>query len=187
LVLASGLLGISLSVLILGASRGQATNAGLPGSNAADFSLRDSSGKIHGLAEYRRSPLVLIVAQHDGRSTAVADRELKQVHQTFANDTDVKVLGIQVADDAGLLTASVNTPGILETRCPQLPLLKDIDGSTARAYRVMDAPTAFVIDEAGVIRARVPLDHDGAAVSVAGTVSSLRPVKSDVLGLTTTH
>lgn len=187
LILAGGLLGASLSVLILGASRGRATDAGLPGSAAAAFTLRDAAGTPQSLAQWQNRPLVLIVAQHDGIDSAKNARELVQVVETFSNDSQVKIVGVQVSSDPGLLAASVHTPGILQIRCPQLPILHDPDGSVARAYRVMDAPVAFVIDEKGLIRARVTLDHDGAAVAVAGTVSSLRPVNADVAGMTTVH
>lgn len=183
LIVAGGLFGVSLSVLILGASRGQATDAGLPGSAATPFSLRDNAGAAHGLADFKNQPVVLVVAQHDNKDFSKSADEINQVVDTFAKDADVKVVGVQVAADAGLLAASAHTPGSLETRCPQLSVLQDADGSVARAYRVMDTPTAFVIDSGGVIRARVGLDHDGAAVSIAGTVSSLRPMKPGDIGL----
>ena len=175
LILAGGLLGLSLTVLVMGAGRGRATNAGLPGSAAAEFSLRDSTGTAHRLGEFRSKSLVLIVARRDAADFAKTAAEINQIRDTFAKDDAVRVVGLQYTADTGLLSATDSLPGVLDSHCPGLLTLQDADATVASAYRAADRPTAFVVDPTGVIRARVPLDHEGAAVAVAGTVSSLRP------------
>lgn len=174
LLMAAGLFGVSLSVLILGASRGQSKNAGLPESPAAEFALRDTAGTAHRLSEWRDKPVVLIVTPKRTANFKKSAAEVNQIRDTFAKDESVQIVGVQVSTDAGMFDKTDTLPGVLETQCPGMLILQDTGGSVSAAYRTPDGPTAFVIDAKGVIRARVPLDHDAAAVTIAGSVSSLR-------------
>ncbi|MGC4031034.1 MAG: redoxin domain-containing protein [Tepidisphaeraceae bacterium] len=177
LLMAAGLFGVSLSVLILGASRGQSKNAGLPDSPAAEFALRDTAGVAHRLSDWRDKPVVLIVAPKQAADFAKSAGEVNQIRDTFARDDSIQIVGVQVTNDSGLFAGADNLPGVLETKCPGMMVLQDTGANISASYRTPDAPTAFVIDGKGVIRARVALDHEGAAVTIAGTVSSLRPVQ----------
>ena len=183
LLLAGGLFGISLSVLILGASRGQATDAGLPGSIAASFTLKDSSGAAVAVGPETSRAVVLIVAREDAALFAKPAEAVRQIRQTFARDGGVRVVGVQIAAETGLLDTASHAAGSLRSACPELATGTDLDGNVARAYRVTEVPTAFVIDDKGIVRGRFPLDHDGAAVAVAETLSSVRPAKTDFTGL----
>lgn len=175
LVLAGGLFGLSLSVLILGASRGQAKNAGLIGSEAAALTLPDSSNKPTALIGTDARPMVLLVARKDLPAGATLTSEIRQIADAFTKDSAVRAVGVQVPTDTGLLDDRTPRPGVFETTAPGLQTLTDTDGTVARAYRVGDGPTAFVIDEKHVIRGRFPLDRDGTALAVAETVAALRP------------
>lgn len=183
LILAGGLFGLSLSVLILGASRGQATDAGLAGSAATPFTLRDVTGTSVQVGPDAAKTLVLIVAREDAGNFAKPSAEVRQIQQTFASDPIIRVVGVQVSTDTGLLDIASHTAGALRTACPELATLADPDGTVARAYRVTESPTAFVIDDKGVVRGRFPLDRDGAALAIAETVSSVRPIKTGMTGM----
>jgi cytochrome oxidase Cu insertion factor (SCO1/SenC/PrrC family) len=182
LILAGGLFGLSLSVLIMGASRSQATDAGLPGSSATPFTLKDDQGHAFPIAHEKDKPTVLIVAR-DTTPAAQLSEAVRQIHQTFAGDAGVHVYGVQISSETGLLDTGTKTTGTLRAACPELTTVDDVDGALARAYRVTDAPTVFVIDTAGVLRGLFSLNGDGTAVTVAATVSALRPAKTDFIGL----
>lgn len=182
LILAGGLFGLSLSVLIMGASRGQATDAGLPGSTATPFTLKDDQGRSVAIAPDADKPTVLIVARDNDNLGQLGDA-VRQIQQTFADDAGVHVYGVQISSETGLLDASNKSVGALRTACPQLTTVDDVDGAMARAYRVTDTPTVFVVDTKGILRGRFPLSNDGAAVTVAASVSAARPAKSDFIAM----
>ena len=174
LLLAGGLFGLSLSVLILGASRGQAKDAGLTGSDAVSITLPDASNKPVDLIGSAK-PVVLLVARKDLKPSAILTNEVRQIAEAFTGNAAVRAVAVQMPTDTGLLDDRTPRPGVFETTASGLSILTDTDGAVARAYRVSDGPTAFVIDEKHVIRGRFPLDRDGTAVAVAETVAALKP------------
>ena len=181
LILASGLLGLSLSVLILGASRGQAQNAGLTGSDAAALTLPDSSNKPTALLGDDTRSLVLLVARKDLPVGGTLATEIRQIAGAFTKGSAVRFVAVQVPTDTGLLDDRTPRPGVFDTTAPGLPTLTDTDGAVARAYRVGDGPVVFVIDDKHVIRGRFPLDRDGTALAVAETVAALRPIDAPTM------
>ena len=173
--LAAALFAVSVCLLILGASRNTVTDAGLVGSTAGKFELKDSDGQVVGLNDARGKVRVLIISRIDSPLLAKAADRIRRLCDTFANDPNVRVLGIQFDPSAGMLDAASAPHGVMDPHCPNLPTLFDTDGAVARAYRVTDVPTLFVIDEDGVIRSREPLDSDGPSITTTETIASLRP------------
>ena len=174
LVLVAGILSISLTVLVLGASRPTISDSGLVGSIAPVFTLRDGSGGWVNLKECRDRVVVMIVGP---AHSPVLDRQGKQVEQlidTFSNDTDIQFLGVAFDPQAGMLAPTSPDATMIGTALASLHTLRDVDGSVARAYRVVSTPVLFIIDTTGVIRARLPLDGDGAIVAASETITSLR-------------
>jgi len=175
LVLVAGILSISLTVLILGASRPKVSTSGLVGSQAPVFALRDTTDEWVKLKDLRSKTVVLIAAQSQMAGLGKQTKQVQQLVDTFGHDSDVKFIGLQFDPQAGLLTKK-NEAGVIETNLPSLQVAEDIDGSVAQAYRVGATPVLFVIDGSGIIRARLPLDSDGATIVASETITSLREV-----------
>jgi len=173
LVLVAGILSVSLTVLILGASRPKVNTTGLSGSPAPMFSLRDTGGDWVKLKALKGKTVVLIAAESQLTGLGKQTREVQQLFDTFGHDPEIKFLGLQFDPRVGLLSAK-NEAGVLETTLPGLQIAKDVDGSVALAYRVGVTPVLFVIDPGGVIRARLPLDNDGATIVASEAITSLR-------------
>lgn len=165
-------------VLILGASRNTVNHAGLPGSLAPTFSLRDSGGAWYGPKDSAGKITLVLITPADARGDALQPRQLQQVNDVYNADAEVTMLGIQFfADDmmnGGQTDASKLTNAALLQLCPGLRVLNDFDRTVTNAFRVVDKqPTFFVIDNAGIIRGRIPLS-DSAAIAVTETISSLK-------------
>jgi peroxiredoxin len=174
LCLVAALLLACVVVLALGASRSTVNNAGLPGSLAPPFTLRDSGGEWWALKDNVGKITVILFAPAS-EAAAVSPRQLEQVCAVYKADELVSMLGVQYSDDSSIQSVEqMAREGRLAAICPELRLLNDIDRSVARAFRVIDStPTFFVIDEHGTIRGRIPL-NDSAAIAVSETINSLK-------------
>lgn len=173
LILVAGILSVSLTVLILGASRPTVSDSGLVGSPAPVFALKDNAGKWVNLRDCRQKVMVLIIAPAQSAALGRQGKQVGQLVDTFAKDQDVQFLGVEFDPSVGLLGQS-KAVGAIETALPGVQAVRDVDNSVALAYRVGTTPVLFVIDPAGVIRARLPLDTDGATVAASETITSLR-------------
>ena len=54
-------------------------------------------------------------------------------------------------------------------------MLTDADGAVARAFRVNGPPVVIIVDDKGIIRGRVALGGEDAALVASEVISSLRP------------
>ncbi|MGN6503999.1 MAG: peroxiredoxin family protein [Tepidisphaeraceae bacterium] len=174
LLLTLALFGLSVSVLSLGASRSVVTNDGLPGSMAANFHLRDSSGKVVSLRDHRSQVQVLIVSRVNSPLLAKSAASVEKLCETFGSDPSVRILGVEFDPSAGVLDAATMPDSPLDPHLADLRTLFDMDGSVARAYRVSDVPALFVIDDAGRIRTRSALDGSELSTATVESIASLR-------------
>ncbi len=177
LCLVAGLLTLCVVVLALGASRNTVNNAGLPGSLAPTFGLRDSAGNWCSLKDSADKITLVLLAPASAHGSSLQPRQLKQLNDIYKVDAEVAMVAIQFTNE----DAAQPAPGEVARQsspisdvCPDLKVLTDVDRSVANAFRIVDQqPTFFVIDSAGVIRGRIPLS-DSAAIAVTETITSLK-------------
>jgi peroxiredoxin len=75
---------------------------------------------------------------------------LQRVHEAYAEDGLV-VLGVNMTAQDTLTDAEE----FVRQRQLTFPILLDVDGDTARSYRMHSLPTTFFVDREGVIRDQV--------------------------------
>lgn len=176
LILAVVIFSMCLTVLVLGASRGHQSDTGLPGSAAAGFSLKDAVGEVVKLdVSAENNPVhVLFLADHNASEIGSSYELINRLVSSYRDAEDVKLIGIASVLDPALLGPGVSGASTLEAYCPQLHTARDPDGSVARAYRVGNTPTLFIIDRQNIIRARLSFKQDGVAIAASELINSLR-------------
>lgn len=173
LILAVVVFSMSLTVLVLGATRKPVQNAGLPGAIAASFQLKDSLDKPVAFSRTDAKLTVLVFVPYHAPDFGKYGHIITSVIETYGQDKELHLLGIAYQRDSSLFAPGTTLPSILEQRCPDLKTGLDHDGSVATAYRVSDKPTLFVVDAEGLIKHRIELNED-AAITVSETLHSLR-------------
>ncbi|HEY8665923.1 MAG TPA: redoxin domain-containing protein [Tepidisphaeraceae bacterium] len=141
-------------------------NSGRGGRPAPEFSLRDTSGKLHSLADYQKNTLVLyfsstrcpVCNQYSGRIIELAN--------TYAKDSRVQF----VAVNTNLSSAGV--AGLEEIRVQaglvgqNFPTLLDPRAELAAKFSATHTPTFFVIAPGGIIRYTGAFDDNRDAAHV---------------------
>lgn len=173
LVLAMVVFSMSLTVLVLGATRKPIPNAGLPGAMAASFQLKNSLDEPVAYTKADEKLSVLIFVPHYNPDFAKYAHIVTGVVDAYGQDKNLHLVGVAFQLEATLFGPNATLPSVLEQRCPGLKTGLDRDGEVARAYRVSDAPTLFVIDPNGLIKHRIELNQDGAGIAVSETLRSL--------------
>ncbi|HKA87892.1 MAG TPA: peroxiredoxin family protein [Haliangiales bacterium] len=121
------------------------------GSDAPDFALESSDGRVRGLGELRQAGPVLIFF-YPGSYSDDAKDQLKRI-QAKMRELPPGASVVGVSPDTKAVSAKLREELKLD-----LPLLSDVDLRAARAYRVADAttgvslPALFVVDKQGKIR-----------------------------------
>ncbi len=176
LILFVVVMSMCLTVLVLGATRPSHSDTGLTGSQAAGFSLKDAADQTVTFdVRSQNNPIyVLIFTPHACPELSQTIDVVQKLVNTYHDDDTVQLVGIASIFDPTLLGPRETAASDLEARSPLLHTARDIDGSVARAYRVGTAPTLFVIDRTGLIRARLLLSQNGAGLAAIETINSLR-------------
>lgn len=110
----------------------------------ADFSLKDSRGQIHALADYKGKPLII----HFWATWCPYCKKLQPGLEKIRLDnqaSDLQVLAISFNEDEGAKPAET-----LLARGIHIPTLIDGD-SVAAAYGVKGTPTTFYINRLGEV------------------------------------
>lgn len=119
-----------------------------PGKIAADFTLLSEAGRPLSLASLHGKAIAMLVMPPDtalDAPTAAAMRELARRSK-----------------EAGITLVTVSASSLLNDLGEQPIRLRDHAGDVASLYMVLDRPTVFLIDSAGVIQKRLSV-KDAAA------------------------
>lgn len=121
--------------------------AELPGSvEAPAFALPDLSGRVHHLSEFRGRPVLVnfwaVWCPPCRRELA----EFAQLRRTLA-DASFEILAINLGDNAERITAFLD-----RYPAPDLPILLDIDKTSAAPWHVAALPVAYAVDRSGTLR-----------------------------------
>ena len=117
------------------------------GAPAPAFTLLDTEGKPHQLADYRGQVVVLNFWATWCPPCREEMPAMERLHKMVANES-IAVVAINVGEDEDtifLFTADYPV---------SFPLLMDQDGSVTQDYPVIGLPTTYIIDPAGIIRHR---------------------------------
>ncbi|MEO0326055.1 MAG: redoxin domain-containing protein [Myxococcota bacterium] len=128
------------------------------GDSAPSFELRDSTGTVHRLADYRGKIVVL----------EWTSPECPFVRRHYGHDTDmVHTAGALTGDDVVWLaidSSHFNAPADSESwrarHSIPYPVLQDRDGAVGRRYGARTTPHMYVIDASGVLRYQGAIDSD---------------------------
>lgn len=174
LICAVVIFSMCLTILVLGASREQVSDTGLPGSKAAGFRLKDvAQNTIEFDVRAASNPIqILIFAEHGSEEIVQCANQINLLVNTYRDIPNVRILGISYVYEPSVLGGYARDASQLEINCPLLHTAKDFDGTVARAYRV-NSPTVFVVDPSGVIRGRTLLSQPSWMLSVTEAVNSL--------------
>ena len=121
--------------------------ARLPGEVAApEFELSDLSGTLHRLSAYRGRPVLVnfwaVWCPPCRRELAA----LADLRARVAGD-GIEVLAVNLGDSAERVVRF-----LAEHPAPGLPVLLDIEKTSARAWHVPALPVGFAVDRAGILR-----------------------------------
>ena len=150
-------------------------------SEAPGFKLKDSSGKLHSLAEFRGHPTLLLFYSDDKRSRTFA-REMGKLWGHIGKSSMRSVVVVNFGREDALAFAR-------ETKDDSLYLFEDPKHHPVRdKYQAAPGPNAWVLDRKGRIRhASAPIttdkNPDQDFYGVQRTLQALAPrpqVKSDV-------
>lgn len=172
--LAAAVLVLSITVLILGAARRGPSDAGLPGSVAPPFTLKDMTGRVTSSVMLKDNVTVLIFGNRRDTHFDKAADIVNGLVRTYAADDTVKFIGMQYDTEQSILGRDDHAPGAVETKLENVNVILDNEAAAARAYRVNDEPTAFVVDRKGIIRGRVTLANESARVLCNEAINTLR-------------
>jgi peroxiredoxin len=123
-------------------------------SKAPEFSLKDSRGRAHSLAEFRGKPLLLDFYSDDPRSRTWA-REMSKLWNHLGKSTMRSVAVVNFSPEAAQAF-------IRDTKDESLYLFEDPANHPVRdQYHAAPGPNAWVLDSRGIIRhASAPMTTD---------------------------
>jgi len=124
------------------------------GSEAPGFSLKDRSGRIHSLSEFRGQPTLLLFYSDDQRSRTWA-REMQKLWDHMGRSQMQSVVVVNFSREAALAFAR-------ETKDASVYLFEDPQRHPVRdRYGAAPGPNAWVLDRKGKIRhASAPIQTD---------------------------
>ena len=109
---------------------------------AADFTLKDSDGKVHQLKQYRGRVVIINFWATWCPPCRFELPSMERAYEQLKKD-DVEILAINVGEDADtIFTFTADYP-------VTFPLLMDLDSSVINDYPAMGLPTTYVIDTEG--------------------------------------
>ena len=176
LFLAIGTLGLSVSLLVLGAARHGRSDAGLQGSVAPDFALKNARGATIASGELFKGKIsVVLFYPSDNAAFRGMVPAIERLAARYQADGHVTFAGIELERDQAFLGSDRRVKV-----APPLPIagwtvLKDVDGVAAHDFRVGSEPVAFVLTPAGEIFSRIRLaNNENAMLACNEAVSALR-------------
>ncbi|HRF50891.1 MAG TPA: redoxin domain-containing protein [Anaerolineales bacterium] len=136
-----------LAVFGPGLYEGMLANSSLPvGEQAPDFEVKTLSGETVKLSDYRGHPVLLTF----GASWCPdCRREVPLLQSLHESESSLAILMIDTKEDRATVQAYADEFGMT------FPIGLDEDGVIATEYRVWAIPTELLIDEAGIVRARL--------------------------------
>lgn len=140
----------------------------LPGRvEAPDFALRDLSGKLRRMADYRGKPVLVsfwAVWCPPCRRELAALADLR----TRLAGAGIEVLAINLGDSTERIAAF-----LADHPAPHLPVLLDTNRSAAALWHVQALPIAYAVDRAGVLRLGAVGERDWRAPAIEAQLRSL--------------
>jgi len=124
------------------------------GSEAPGFSLKDTSGRMHSLAEFRGKPTLLEFYSDDRRSRTWA-REMQKLWDHLGRSKMRSVAVVNFSREAALAFTR-------ETKDASVYLFEDPERHPVRdRYGAAPGPNAWVLDEKGrIVHASAPIQTD---------------------------
>jgi peroxiredoxin len=116
------------------------------GEEAPDFQLETLTGETLTLSQFRGQPVLLSIGATWCPDCRLEAPLLQQLHE---RQTGLVILAIDSKEDAQTVQEYADEFGLT------FPIALDLDGTVNDAYRVWAIPTNLLIDENGIVRARV--------------------------------
>jgi peroxiredoxin len=116
------------------------------GETAPDFQLETLTGEAVSLSQFRGQPVLLTLGATWCPDCRLEAPLLQQLHE---RQTDLVILMVDSKEDVETVQEYADEFGLT------FPIALDLDGSVNDAYRVWAIPTELLIDENGVVRARI--------------------------------
>lgn len=136
------MLTISIALILIFQSPAPETEfAAAKGAYAPQFTAMRLDGSHFDLAELRGQWIIL----NFWATWCVPCRQEMPELQALYEDTDILVIGVNLAEDEALVADWISDYGI------SYPIVLDPDEEIYRLYRIMGQPTSFVIDPNGLI------------------------------------
>lgn len=140
----------------------------LPGEvEAPDFALPDAAGRVSTLADFRGRPLLVCFW---AVWCAPCRREIPALAELHARlrGTTVEVLAINLGDKPERVENFLK-----DHPAPGLPVLLDLDKSSAASWHVQGLPVAYVVDRNGILRLGALGERDWRAPVIEAQLRSL--------------
>ncbi|MBK7404721.1 MAG: redoxin domain-containing protein [Phycisphaerales bacterium] len=141
----------------------------LVGKQATDFTLTDTLGEEHTLADYLGEGKIVVlewfnptcpyIIKHHQWHTTMTDLAAKYA------DQDVVWLAI----NSGKRDTAEQNEKFRQKWSIEYPVLMDSEGAVGKAYGSKNTPTMYVIDKAGVVRYAGAIDNDSDPKSLGDT------------------
>ena len=141
---------------------------------AVDFDLADLAGEVHTLHSYRGSVVFLNFWATWCGPCRTEMPDLQQLHDELGGETGFALLAINLQEDAARVRGFADELGL------SFQVLLDSSGETSAAYGARTLPMSYIIDQDGVILARIIGVREWAAPEFAELFRDLtsRPVAS---------
>ncbi|AXA36513.1 MAG: thioredoxin family protein [Candidatus Sumerlaea chitinivorans] len=148
---------VALSAFAHRVSAAETTAAPQIGSAAPDFELKDSSGKVHRLSDYKGKIVVLewinptcpFVKRHYKANT------MKSLAEKYAKDGVV-----WLAIDSSHFVTAEDAQKWIEQNKLSYPILIDADGKVGNLYGAKTTPHMFIVNKDGTLAYRGAIDDD---------------------------
>jgi hypothetical protein len=161
---------VAFSIVLAGTFDEADSRAGMPGTEASSFRLRDLEGNMVSLASMHGSVRLVCFAPPPGSHEIGDDiRRLNQLGHRYAGTTDVQLVAIYSGADDLAPDQMRLIENLDRDAGPKCITLLDTTGLIARRYAIHETPTFLVIDASGIIRYRGGLDDASPGAPLAAT------------------
>ena len=116
---------------------------------AVDFDLADLAGEVHSLQSYRGSVVFLNFWATWCGPCRTEMPDLQQLHDELGDGAGFVLLAINLQEDAERVRGFADELGL------SFQILLDSSGETSAAYGARTLPMSYIIDQDGVILARI--------------------------------